>query len=298
MSKKIDDLIALQEKLEHEGAFDTPTEPINMTNVAPVDKDYVYLRTSLRERFLSGFARGILYIFSPIVDFFAYKFRIKGKENLRALKGTSFFSISNHVSYLDSLMLRDCLRGRRVYFTVAPFNNKRGYKGAFLRAGGAIPLSDSLSGMKNFNSAIHTLAEGENNVIQFYAEQTMWIYFEKPRPFKKGAFRFAAKEMKPILPMFITFSPAKGWRKLLGAKRFATMHILPAIFPRQELSVKENCDFLQEETQRAFIAEYRQVYGDNKPIIYDIDENAMSNLNQETELAIKLSQETCDQKAE
>ena len=37
-----------------------------------------------------------------------------------------------------------------------------------------------------------------------YPEQSMWWNYRKPKPLKKGAYTFAAKNHVPVLPCFIT----------------------------------------------------------------------------------------------
>ena len=93
--------------------------------------------------------------------------------------------------------------------------------------------------MKKFLRAVDTLlSRGEKILI--YPEQAMWWNYRKPRPLKPGAFRMAAKNNVPIIPSFITMKDGEK----IGADGYPvqeyTVWFLPTIYPKQELSFKEN----------------------------------------------------------
>ena len=71
----------------------------------------------------------------------------------------------------------------------------------------------------------------------------------------------------PIIPLFITMNDSE----LIGGDGFPiqeyTIHILPAIFPKEDAGVKENCEFLKEENYRVCKEVYEKVYG--IPLVYD-----------------------------
>ncbi len=279
------------ERLEHMGKFDEYTTPYSYDHTIPVDENYEYIPKSIGFKLASCFYRSLMFIFGAFATKVAFGAKYYGKENVKALKKQGYFTVMNHCSYIDNLMLRHAIGDtKKVYLTVADHNNKSGYAGHVLRAGGILPLAEKLSAAKNMNKAFHELIQ-KGDVIQFYAEKAMWLHYEKPRPFKKGAFSFAVKENAPIVPVFIRWTPSKGLRKLFGFKKDASVIVMPPIYPKEGISTKENTIYLQQETQKAFAQEYRRFFNipkDQKPCIYDIDKEYIDTLDEETKFAITL----------
>ena len=119
--------------------------------------------------------------------------------------------------------------------------------------------------MKNLLNAVKVLlARGEKILI--YPEQAMWWNYRKPRPMKSGAFKFAVKNSVPIIPCFITMEDTKK----IGNDGFNvqayTVWFLPPIYPKKELSDKENTEFLMTENYNKWKELYETVY--KKPLAY------------------------------
>ena len=280
----------IHKELESQGKFDSFTTPYNYNHTIPVDEKYEYIPKSKRFKVSSCFYRTLLWFLGPLADKILFGAKVYGKEKLKGLEKQGYFTVMNHCSYLDSLMLRHAVHHKKVYLTVADFNNKSGYAGHVLRAGGILPLASTPSAARNMNKAFHELIS-KGHVIQFYAEQAMWMHYEKPRPFKKGAFTFAVREKAPIVPIYIRWSPTKGIRSKLGLKDTASIIILDPVYPKEDLPVKENVTYLQQTTQREFIEEYRRFYNipkEQKPCIYDILPEYMDSLDEETKFAASL----------
>ena len=289
MSEKIN-WDKVHEELEEKGTFDVYTTPYDFNHTIPVDDKYNYLPKNFFFNLYSGFLRFIMIALSPIVNFCAFNLRVYGRKNLKKVKKQGYFTVMNHCSYLDSLILRQVLRFKKSYLTVAPHNCKSGFAGITLRAGGTIPIPEKLSAMKNFKNAIHTIID-KKGVVQFYAEKAMWMHYPKPRPFKKGAFSYAVTENAPIVPIYIRWTKSKGIRKAFGFKDDATVIVLDPIYPKEGLSQRDNTIYLQHETQKAFAEEYRRYFNistEEKPCIYDINEEYLDNLDPETKFAASL----------
>ena len=280
-------------ELERKGAFDQYTTPYNYDHTIKVDGNYVYINRNIFFRGLSAFLRGLMFVLGPIATKVAFGCKISGRENLKALKDIGCFSISNHVGYLDNLMLRQALRGKRLYLTVAPHNSKSGFSGLILRAGGCLPLPEtgSLSATRNLNAAFKELLEDKHD-IHFYAEQAMWLSYHKPRPFKIGPFHYAVKYDVPIVPMFFCYSEPTGIRKLFKAAYKMTLFVMPPLFPDKSLPLKERENDLHRRATEMYIRKYREFYMVDDPIIYDIDPANYATMPVETELACKVSAET------
>lgn len=281
-------------ELEKRGEFNKDVTPYNYDHTIKVDGDYVFVNKKLSFRILSRFTRGLMLTFAPLVDKLLFGCKIVGRENFDAVKDTGCFSVSNHVNYLDNLMMRQAIGLRKkFYLTVGDFNSKSGFAGVMLRSGGVIPLppENCLSAMRNLNAAFKELLD-EKRIIHFYPEQAMWMNFRKPRPFKKGSFHYAAKYNVPVVPMFFCYSDPTGIRKLFGASYKVTLFVMPPLFPDQSLSQKERENDLHRRAMKMYIQKYREFYGVTDPIIYDIDPANYASMPVETEIACKISAET------
>jgi len=103
----------------------------------------------------------------------------------------------------------------------------------------------------------------KNKKVLVMVEQGFWPFYRKPRPLKKGAFLFSAKFMAPIIPCFLTFEDTDridkdGYRVV----KF-TLHILPIIYPDQNLSTPENCKMMRTKNYNAWREVYERVYEEN-----------------------------------
>ncbi|MDD4006199.1 MAG: hypothetical protein PHD98_03430, partial [Bacilli bacterium] len=120
--------------------------------------------------------------------------------------------------------------------------------------------------MINLRKAVDKLLK-KRNYILFYPEESEWWMYEKPRPFRNGAFHFAATSNVPIIPIFLTFSEPKGIRAKIIKSRVVTVNIMPPIYPETHRSVKENVDSMREANYKACIKKYEEFY--QRPMVYD-----------------------------
>ena len=134
---------------------------------------------------------------------------IRGQENLEAIKNTGALITCNHFSVFDNYAVYKAISpilGRRDLYKIIREGNYTsfgGFYGYLFRHCNTLPLSSSLACMKELMAALHILFERGEKVL-IYPEQGMWHNYRKPRPLKMGAFRFAAREQVPVLPIFIT----------------------------------------------------------------------------------------------
>ncbi|MCQ2381802.1 MAG: hypothetical protein MJ054_00680, partial [Clostridia bacterium] len=97
----------------------------------------------------------------------------------------------------------------------------------------------------------------------------MWHEYKKPRPLKSGAFHYAAKYNRPIVPLFITIEDKQEYLDAEGRVNFGnyTIHILPPIYPRKDLDQHENTEYLMNANFEAWRRCYEHTYG--IPLEYD-----------------------------
>ena len=88
----------------------------------------------------------------------------------------------------------------------------------------------------------------------------MWWNYKKPRPFKSGAFRFAATNLVPVIPFFITMEDSD----VLDADGFYvqeyTIHIMPAIYPDKNKTRNENMEELRSKNFEVWKEVYEKTY--------------------------------------
>ncbi len=194
-----------------------------------------------------------------------------GLENYKSVKQGCFITC-NHFSPYDNYAIwrairNEFKRGKRLYKIIREgnFTNFKGLYGFFFRHCNTLPLSSNTETMKKFLKAVETLIN-RGETILIYPEQAMWWNYKKPRPLKNGAFRFSAKCNCPIVPAFITMEDS-GKKDGAGFEIPAyTIWFLKPIYPKAELSFKENIEYLKNENYKAWKELYEKVY--NLPLRY------------------------------
>ena len=83
-----------------------------------------------------------------------------------------------------------------------------------------------------------------------YPEGSLWPYYEKVRNFKYGAFKIAALANTPVVPIKFALEKPTGIYKLFKRKQCVHAYILHAIYPNENLEIKERIADLKENTER------------------------------------------------
>ena len=195
---------------------------------------------------------------------------VRGIENFTAVKGGKIVTC-NHFSVGDNyavwVALRDYMDGRMLYKVIREGNYTNPPKpfGLFMRHCNTLPLSSQKATMVKFMKAFAELLK-RGETILIYPEQGMWWNYRKPRPMQDGAFSLAARNKAPIVPIFITMEDSD----VLDPDGFFvqeyTMHILPAIYPDENLSPREAKQDMKNRNYKAWVKTYEEFYG--KPLKY------------------------------
>lgn len=228
---------------ERNNDFNSNVQPPNQ-KIKKVTKDYDYLQKGVLNKAKS-------FVSLPIFNFagwlFSKQFKLKivGGENIRNLKNTGAMITCNHIHDLDCTLIKRATKGKKLNIIVAEFNNYKGVFGSLLRSAGTLPLSDSPTCMINLTKAVGTLLEKKHFVL-CYPEKSLWWCYEKPRPLLDGAFYFAAKFNVPIIPTFFTFKNLNQRKDGTFKKQFI-LHVGKPIYPKQNLTIKQNVAYLANE---------------------------------------------------
>lgn len=201
---------------------------------------------------------------------------VEGKENLDLLTGGAMITC-NHFNALDSFAIqivydeihKKTKHGK--FFRIIKEGNYTsfpGFYGMLMRNCNTLPLSSSHRTMNEFLQAVKKLL-ADGNYILIYPEQSMWWNYRKPKPLRKGAYTLAVKNKRPVLPVFITMQDSD----ILDSDGFFvqeyTIHICKPIFPKPELSLSENVEYMMNENYSVWKKVYEETY--KIPLKYEED---------------------------
>ncbi len=256
-SSRLDVLKSIGE-CEKRGEFDRHVDPIDFSKVIKVDGNYHYTKKGFEKLKYSVEELFIVRPYTVYINKKVMKTEFFGREHLKGID--SAVLTCNHVFMFDCLAMRAAVKGHKLYTVAAPFNNMKGFLGEMMRAGGMMPLSDEPSGLKAFNTAVTKLLE-DRNYLLVYPEQAMWWMYEKPRPYKDGAFYIAARHNVPVIPCFITFRPTgKTDEDGIPEKSFI-VNILEPVYPDGEKTLRENVAYMKETSYNRCREKYESFYG-------------------------------------
>ena len=97
--------IARQEELEREGKYDVDMNEEHRTfDALSIDEGYDYLLHTPIERVRRAIVLSVVAAVGPVITWFGLGARVKGRENLRALKGKGAICACTHTHHLDTLL--------------------------------------------------------------------------------------------------------------------------------------------------------------------------------------------------
>ena len=249
---------------------DPPTIPLRPEMVD-------YLNEKISSRFWMKFANILArnFINSLLRKKIMILKEVKGLENYVEMKRKGAIITCNHFNAMDNFAVYKAIE-KHVYHRElvkvcreGNYTNFPGSYGFLFKDCNTLPLSSVASTMKNFMHAVKTyLAQGRQILI--YPEQAMWWNYRKPRPLTSGAFKMAAENNVPVIPFFITMQDSD----IVDSDGFFvqeyTVNILKPIFPKEELSVRQNAEFMKNENYSVWKKVYEEFYG--IPLVYSEEE--------------------------
>ena len=251
-------------EFECAGEFNRHLSPANWDEAKPVDENFPYIPNRLLKL---KYALINFFVVKPLRWYqrrIVFKVKIVGRENIKGIK--SAIITSNHIAIFDGLAHSYAFKRHKLKIIGAEFNNKKGWFGESMRAHGLLPLSAKYQVLKKFSNAVeHHLLH--DSYILIYPEESLWNMYEKPRPFKNGAFNYAARFFVPVIPVFITFRSSGKFNKDKTEKKYLTLNISKAVYPDEKLSVAENMQLLKEDTYNACVKIYEDIY--NKKLTFE-----------------------------
>ena len=158
--------------------------------------DYQWVRTDLVSMFLSGLIYGLAVIFGGAYCRFFLHMKVKGRKNLKSVKG-GFFIYGNHTQPVGDVFIPAlCVLPKRIYTVVITANYGLPVIGRILPFLGALE---------------QRLKKGHPIVI--YPEAHVWEYYTDIRPFPNTSFKFPIKFDIPAFAMTVTYRKAKFFKR-------------------------------------------------------------------------------------
>lgn len=269
-------LLAHIEELEREGRF---SEDAEENPPAPVlmPEDINYLPRSLKSKTQTKYAFKVARWF---VNMLIKKKQLiikeyKGIENLEKVADGAVITC-NHFNAFDSFAIQLAfeqgkLKKKKMYRVIREGNYTGfpGFYGVLMRHCNTLPLSSNFKTMEKFIAAVDRVLE-KNQFVLVYPEQGMWWNYRKPRPLQKGAFSFAARNNKPVLPVFITMEDSDVLDDDGFYVQEYTVHFCEPIYPDPNKKRAQNSCEMRDKNYEAWKAVYERTYGER--LTYSCDE--------------------------
>ena len=269
-------LLAHMEELEREGRF---SEDAEENPPAPVlmPEDINYLPRSIKSKTQTKYAFKVARWF---VNMLIKKKQLiikeyKGIENLEKVADGAVITC-NHFNAFDSFAIQLAfeqgkLKKKKMYRVIREGNYTGfpGFYGVLMRHCNTLPLSSNFKTMEKFIAAVDRVLE-KNQFVLVYPEQGMWWNYRKPRPLQKGAFTFAARNNKPVLPVFITMEDSDVLDDDGFYVQEYTVHFCEPIYPDSNKKRAQNACEMRDKNYEAWKSVYEQTYGEK--LTYSCDE--------------------------
>lgn len=266
------------EEFELSGRFDEDVEADPPSKVL-MPEDINYIKKSMSQKLKTKFAFMMARKFvNNLIDEKKLIIKeIKGLENFKNLDSGAVITC-NHFNAFDSFAIQIAYDAAeqpdRTFYRVIREGNYTsfpGFYGFLMRHCNTLPLSSNKKTMEKFMKAVGELLQNGNFVL-VYPEQSMWWNYRKPKPLKKGAYMFAAKNNVPILPCFITMKDSD----IMGDDGFFvqeyTIHISEPIYPDNNLHPVKNIENMMSTNYNVWKDIYESEY--HIPLKYTNEELA------------------------
>lgn len=231
------------------------------------DKNYPYVDESKKMKFKQALLRIPLVLIAFPVCHIRQGLIIRGRKNLRKhrdLLKQGVVSVANHVNMWDYIAVMKAVCPFRTGI-IAWAKNVSGENGKLIRLVGGIPVPENdVRATGAFSNAILKYLR-DGHWLHVCAEGSMWEFYQPIRPFKKGAFYFAVKTGKPVLPMAFSYRETPWLLKWIYRKGLLTLTIGEPIFSNPDLP---SAEAVEDITIRAHEAVCRLAGIDPKENLY------------------------------
>ena len=256
------------EELEKEGKFDVDAEEDPATIVlTPENIDYLRKKMSSKLKRVFANEVGEKFLDNLLKNNKLIIKEINGLENLSKVD-TGAIVTCNHFNPFDCFTIEKVFRlsgkieEKRLYKVIREGNytNFPGLYGFFFRNCDTLPLSSNKRTMVEFMKAVDVLLQ-KGDFILIYPEQSMWWNYRKPKPLKPGAFKIAARNNVPVIPIFITMQNSEKLDEEGFPIQEYIVNIAEPIYPDENISQKENTEKMLNQNFKIWKEIYENFYG-------------------------------------
>ena len=270
---------------------DPPNIPLEPNNVDYLNKDSINAKKNeIANSWKESFTNNALKTGNLSID------EVNGIEKALSVKSGAIITL-NHFNPYDSFaierVLKDAGIQKRIYKVIREGNytNFPGKFGLYFKHDNTLPLSQIPETMEIFEEAVEEILQ-RGDFIMVCPEQSMWLNYKQPKPFKYGAFKWATLNNVPVIPTFITMRNKDSIAGDETVKQAYNINIGNPIYPDNTLLPKENISRMRDldyafckETYESYYGEpvkYRTINHENIPS-YVSSTLKLSNLMQTNE---------------
>ena len=261
-------------KFDHDAENDPPTIPLEADDID-------YLRKKGTSKIKAKVANALaLSFFKKMVKNEKIVIKgINGVENIQKLDLDKGAIITcNHFNPFDVFTVESVIRKftkQRMYKVIREGNytNFPGFYGFLMRNCYTLPLSRNQSTMEKFVKSVSKILKNGDYIL-IYPEQSLWWNYRKPKPLKPGAFKLATQNDVPILPVFITMEDTDKLDDDGFPVQAYTVNIGEPIYPKENLNLKENTDYMKDKNFEIWKNIYENFY--KTPLKYTTEEQETS----------------------
>lgn len=220
---------------------------VNRTTHYEINDDFKYIHKNLIYRFFSFIlyqiiAKLVLYIPVKI----KYRIKVYNKKAVKKLKNTGFVVYMNHTqNIIDALLNQGYVFKRKGYLLAS--NSVYSIKGikTIVNMLGCLPIPNNMVQSKKLFDAISYYLNKKAGIV-ILPEAHIWPYYNDIREFSDAGFIFPAVLNKPILVTTVVYRPNKNPNK----PPHISIYVSEPIYPRSDLSAKENQKYLRDEAYK------------------------------------------------
>jgi len=194
----------------------------------------------------------IAFIVNFLMLFTRYKNRFKIYNIRKAI------TVSNHTTFLDPLKISVLILPRLIFQTLLEATVEFPFLGTLTRLFGGVPIPRGITGYRKIIE-ICERAFKYRRFLHFYPEGECFLYNQKIKVFKPGAFAIAAELDIPVVPLVTVFSdgPFKPWSFWGRSMPIETLVVLDPFYPGNYVRRDEKGE-LTKDSIREFAEAVRQ----------------------------------------
>lgn len=204
--------------------------------------------SSLPFRIATAWTFNIVFPIAQTFNFMQHSTRYKNRWKLFRYRRA--ITVSNHTTFLDPVKIAGAPYPRLIYQTLLESTVEFPWLGTFTRLLGGVPIPRGRTGYRKILESC-AAAFKYRRYLHFYPEGECFLYNQRIREFKPGAFRIAAELDIPVIPMVTVFSNGlfKPWSFLGRSLPKETLVILDAVHPSRYVRRDEKGEITGESVK-------------------------------------------------